>query len=250
MVLHHVAQGAVFVIIGPAVADADRFSDRDLHMVDGQIVPQRLEDGVAEAQGDQVLDRLLAEIVVDAEHLSLVKGVGHGVVDGAEALQIAPDRLLQHDAVVGPGQTGRLHRRDDTAVERRRHSQERGDRAIARQRLHRAQAFGVGGVHRQVIEPLGQARPTRLVPGAVGLGAGLHRLAHLGGILLGGFLRPGGADDLQLRRQKPVMIQKVERRQKHPHGQVAAAAEQDQSRHLEASLAEDRPAKRDRDQPE
>ncbi|MNI21492.1 hypothetical protein D3C73_750190 [compost metagenome] len=60
MVLHHVPQRAVFVVIRPAVADADRLTDRDLHMVDGQIVPQRFEDGVAEAQGDQVLHRLLA----------------------------------------------------------------------------------------------------------------------------------------------------------------------------------------------
>uniref|UniRef100_A0A0N4ZKZ0 Secreted protein n=1 Tax=Parastrongyloides trichosuri TaxID=131310 RepID=A0A0N4ZKZ0_PARTI len=232
MVLHHVAQRAVLVVIGPAVADADRFSDRDLHMVDGQIVPQRFEDGVAEAQGDQVLHRLLAEVVIDAEHLPFVKGVGHGVIDFEEALQVAADRLLQHDAIVLLGQTCRLHGRDDAAVERGRHRQEGGRLSLARPRLQRAQALGVGGVHRQIVEAGGQALPTGLVPGAVGLGAGPHRLAHLGDVLLGGFLRPGGADDLQLRRQEPVVIQEVERRQKHPHGQVAAAAEQDQSRHL------------------
>src|SRR5690606_4274236 len=76
------------------------------------------------------------------------------------------------------------------------------------------------------------ARPAGLVPGVVGIGAGLHRLAHLGDVVLGRLLRPGGPDDLEPLGQKAVMIQEVERRQKHPHGEVAAAAEQDQSRHL------------------
>ena len=39
----------------------------DLHVVDRQVVPERLEQGVGEAQRDQVLHRLLAEVVVDAE---------------------------------------------------------------------------------------------------------------------------------------------------------------------------------------
>ncbi|MNI21491.1 hypothetical protein D3C73_750180 [compost metagenome] len=170
--------------------------------------------------------------MVNAEHLSLVKGVGHGVVDFEEALQVAADRLLQHDAIVLLGQAGRLHGCDDAAVERGRHRQKGDGVPFAGPGLQRAQALGVGGVHRQVVEPGGQARPAGLVPGVVGLGAGLHRLAHLGDVVLGRLLRSGGADDLEPLGQKAVMIQEVERRQKHPHGEVAAAAEQDQIRRL------------------
>ena len=55
------------VVIGAAAFDAERFGDRDLHVVDMRVVPQRLEQGVGEAQRHQVLHRFLAEIVVDAE---------------------------------------------------------------------------------------------------------------------------------------------------------------------------------------
>ena len=49
VVLQHVPQSAVLVVVGPAVADALGLGHRDLHVVDGQVVPQRLEQGVGEA---------------------------------------------------------------------------------------------------------------------------------------------------------------------------------------------------------
>ena len=45
--------------------------DRDLDVVDELAVPDRLEDPVREAKGEHVLDRLLAEVVVDPEDLLL-----------------------------------------------------------------------------------------------------------------------------------------------------------------------------------
>ena len=38
-------------------------------------VPERLEDRVAEPQGQDVLDRLLAQVVVDPVHLALIEDV-------------------------------------------------------------------------------------------------------------------------------------------------------------------------------
>ena len=46
---------------------------RDLHVVDELPVPDRLEDAVAEAQDEHVLNRLLAEVVVDPEDLALLE---------------------------------------------------------------------------------------------------------------------------------------------------------------------------------
>ena len=57
-----------FVVIGAAPFDAERLGDGDLHVIDMRVVPQRLEQGVGEAQRHQVLHRLLAEIMVDAEN--------------------------------------------------------------------------------------------------------------------------------------------------------------------------------------
>ena len=71
VVLHHVAQCAALVVVPAAVADAERLADRDLHVVDVLVVPDRLEDRVGEPHHHQVLHRLLAEVMVDAEDLLL-----------------------------------------------------------------------------------------------------------------------------------------------------------------------------------
>ena len=73
MVRHHVAQRAGRVVELAALLDADRLGDRDLHVVDVVAVPQRLEEAVGEAEDQDVLHRLLAEIVIDAEDLLLAR---------------------------------------------------------------------------------------------------------------------------------------------------------------------------------
>ena len=73
MVLHHVAQRAGIVVEPLAALEADGLGDRDLDVVDIRRVPQRLEQHVGEAQRQQVLHRLLAEIMVDPEDALLGK---------------------------------------------------------------------------------------------------------------------------------------------------------------------------------
>src|SRR5690606_20041646 len=52
-----------------------------------------------EAQGDKVLDRLLPEIVVDAEGAVLAEMLADGVADRVVGLEALADRLLDDDAV-------------------------------------------------------------------------------------------------------------------------------------------------------
>ena len=73
VVLQHVAQRAGIVVVVGAVLDADRLGHGDLHVVDEVAVPQRLDQGVGEAEHQQVLHRLLAEVVIDAVDLLLVE---------------------------------------------------------------------------------------------------------------------------------------------------------------------------------
>jgi hypothetical protein len=77
MVLDHVAQRAGAVVEVAARAHAQALGQRDLDVGDALAAPQRLEQGVAEAQRHQVLHRGLAEVVVDAEGLRLGEHRAH-----------------------------------------------------------------------------------------------------------------------------------------------------------------------------
>jgi hypothetical protein len=100
--LDHVSQGTGVVVVAPAVFDADGLGHRDLHVVDVAPVPERLEEGVGEAQGQDVLHRLLAQIVVDAVDLRFHQQAGEGTVQGDGGRQIPAERLLENHAAAMP----------------------------------------------------------------------------------------------------------------------------------------------------
>ena len=123
MVLHHVAHGAVFVIIGPAFANALRLRDGNLHVVDGEIVPQGFEQTVGEPQGDQVLHRLLAEIVIDAEYSIFVERGSDRVIDDTRTRQVFADGLFHRHPRMIARQSGSQQALANGAIEARRHRQ-------------------------------------------------------------------------------------------------------------------------------
>ena len=73
MVLDDVAGCADAVVVASASADADILRHRDLDGVDVVCLPQGLKHGVREAHGHDVLDRFLAQIVVNAEDILLIE---------------------------------------------------------------------------------------------------------------------------------------------------------------------------------
>ncbi len=77
VVLDQIAQRAGAVVVVGARADAEVLGGGDLHAVDVVAVPQRLEHAVGEAERQHVLDRLLAQVVVDAVDLRLVEDPQH-----------------------------------------------------------------------------------------------------------------------------------------------------------------------------
>ena len=102
MILNHVANRAGGVVIGAAAAGhADLLGHRDLHRVDMPAVPERLEDAVAEPQGQDVLDCFLAEIVIDAVDLALVEDGRDFPVQGTGARKIAAERLFDDHPAPG-----------------------------------------------------------------------------------------------------------------------------------------------------
>ena len=74
MVLEHVPHDARFLVVLAPLLDADALRGGDLHVVHVLAVPERLEDRVGEPEHQEVLDRLLAQVVIDAVHLVLGEG--------------------------------------------------------------------------------------------------------------------------------------------------------------------------------
>ena len=98
MVLEHVPHHAGLLVIAGPVLDADGLGGGDLDVVHVLAVPHGLEDRVREAEDEDVLDGLLAEVVVDAEDLVLGEVLVHQPVQLPRRLQVAPERLFDHDA--------------------------------------------------------------------------------------------------------------------------------------------------------
>ena len=66
---HHVSKRADGLVEAGALAESERLRDVDLHVVDEVAIPDGLEEPVGKPEGEDVLRRLLAEEVIDAEDL-------------------------------------------------------------------------------------------------------------------------------------------------------------------------------------
>ena len=69
------------VVERTAFFDRERLGNVDLHMLDVFAVPDRLEQTVGEAKGEDVLGSLLAQEVIDAKDLVLGEDLVHGRVE-------------------------------------------------------------------------------------------------------------------------------------------------------------------------
>jgi hypothetical protein len=94
VILHHVAQGAGPIVIAAAMFHAHFFGDGDGHVVHITPVPDRLEQRIGKAERQDVLHRLFAQIMVDAEDLGFLKTRGEGAVQRQRRIQVVPDRFL------------------------------------------------------------------------------------------------------------------------------------------------------------
>ena len=97
VVLDDVAQRPSLLVVAAAAVDTGGLGDRDLDVVDHLSRPGPLDHRVREPEDKDVLHRLLAEVMVDAEDLRLVEDLAHDATELAGARQVVPDRLLQHD---------------------------------------------------------------------------------------------------------------------------------------------------------
>ena len=231
MVLHHVAQGATALVVAGPLLHSHRFCSGDLHVGDVVAVPDRLEDRVGEAQHQDVLHRLLAEIVVDAEDLVLLGTGLHHLVEGLGAGVVGAEGLLDHHpAALAVGQqAGGGEGAAAAAVEGRRHREIEGavaaGGALAVEVVEPfAQAHDrgrIGEVGRLVVERRSEAFPGL---GIAGDGGG-HRFGHAAAELL---IAPGAAGAAQhgeFTGQPPLAVELEQGGHQFAVGEVTAGPE-------------------------
>ena len=236
VVLHHVAQRARPLVVARARADPFLFRHRDLDVVDVLLIEKRFEDAVGEPEHQDVLDRFLTQIVIDAVDLPLVEDGGDRIVDRASRGQIASDRLLDDQ----PRERRRIGRPDEPR------GGEVLDRGYEHRRRHRQVIDAVAGqvtlvldgvevcaersVHRRVVEgPLVVEQRLRepLPVGVFGWTPGELGRAVFGEvpIRLVGERLTSDTHDRKAGRKQTVDVKVVERGQQLAMRKIAGAAE-------------------------
>jgi len=231
MVLEHVAQDAGLVVVTPAPSDIDCFHDADLHAFDIGPVPDWLEHGVGEAEEEDVLRGLFAQIMVDAVNLLFVQGSMQVVVQFLGAGEIVTEGLFDD------------HPPPAAAV---------GDHASLVQVFDGCQVLSWR--QRQIIEPVGRAifllfeevdeivivvgigqvagdvpqQPGELIPGRIVeclRSHLLHVFAQVVAKIIMAVFRPRKADDTRWLIQPFFTVQVIQRRHQLTPRQVAGAAQ-------------------------
>jgi len=95
---HHVAEGSRRLVESRPHCEPQSLWHVDLHMVDEVAVPDRLEQAIGKAEREDVLGRLLAEKVVDAENPVLGEDLVQAGIQVNGARQIGAERLLHDDS--------------------------------------------------------------------------------------------------------------------------------------------------------
>ena len=106
VVLDHVAQRADPVVVAGAALDTERLGHGDLDLVDVRGAQHRLDEPVREPEHEDVLHRLLAEEVVDAEDLVLAPVLVQLLVERERAVEVGAERLLDHEPPVAVALVG------------------------------------------------------------------------------------------------------------------------------------------------
>ena len=239
MILHHVAQRAAGLVVTRAGLDPEGFRRRDFDVVDVAAVPDRLEDGVGEAQHHDVLGRLLAEKMVDAIRVRLVEGAADDAVEVPRPGEVGAkgffdDRARPAAFRAGVVEAAFLEPGDDR-LELLRPSRkiEHAPSAEVVFLVEFVDAFGEGFVAVVVVElaaviekVLGEMVPEFLLDGLAGefLGGLLHFLAEH----VVGFVAPGETDDGHAGGQVAVGGEVVKGGDELAVGEVAGRAEDHQ----------------------
>ena len=220
MVLDDVAGGADAVVVAAAAAESDVLGHGDLHVVDVVGVPDRLVQLVGEPQRQDVLNGLLAQVVVDAEHRLLGEDAVDDAVEFSALCRSWPNGFSMTTRLQRP--SGLLASPDCLQLFAHHRERLRRDRQVERViaagaplGVQLVQRLGELLERRVVVEgalhepdPLGQPVPDLLAER--GAGMLLDRVVDDLREILVGPVPPGEPDERERRRQQPAVGQVVD----------------------------------------
>jgi hypothetical protein len=138
MVLHDVTHRSHRVVESTAILHPEVLGHGDLDGLDVLAVPDRLEEGVREAEVHDVLHRLLAEEVVDPEQTLLGKDRGQALVQLAGGVEIRAEGLLHDEPCAVARETCRCELLGHVPKHRGRRREVEGRRRPVLERLAQA----------------------------------------------------------------------------------------------------------------
>ena len=244
MVLHHVAQGAGGLVKSTTLLHAQFFGYRDLDVGNMFAPPKWLEQGVAKAQGEQVLHSRFAQVMVDPEDLLFAEGAAHCFIDGTVAGQIVAERLFQHDAGLGAVQTSLVQLLADGGKERRSgcHIHHHGIGLARRQRGRQAGIVSRSGqIDPDKFQQGGKARELFFIRAFRQLNLVKTR-ADQAAVLFGAEVVATNADDASVRWQRAMAKGLKQGGHQFAPGQVASATKQNKIKtHRQPGVGDFRP---------
>jgi hypothetical protein len=240
VILNHVAQSAGRFVIPAAMLDADLLGHGDLHVIGVPAIPDRLEERICEAECQDILRRLFAEIVIDAIELRFGEALGQSGIQLLGAGQIAAERFLDDDPCPFPvlRQPGGFDQAGHGADESRRDGQvenvlRRAVPGLLEPRepfTQQAIGLGSGEIGIDVGNVCCESVPFRFIkfrPARF-----LDPVAEIVAILVVAERFAIDADDGEALIEPGIFDEVIDRRDQLPPSQVAAGPEDDERRRL------------------
>ena len=223
VILNDVAQAAGAFVKRAAPFHAEILGQRDLHAGHAVAVPDRFEERIGKAEVEDIHDRLLPEIVVDAEDGIFRKHRQRDAIERPRRRQVASERLLDDDARL-VGQTRGTESFDHRSEQRGRDGEVMRRAPGIPQRLpKRRERVRVVVITAHIPEQGKQVVKSAPVIDPAGLPDAVRRpFAQLRQAPL----RGGNANHRHLENAAPC--HRVERRKNHLVGEVAGHAENNQ----------------------
>ncbi len=98
MVLSHVPQRSRVIVIPAALFHPDGFTERNLHVCDMFVVPERLKKRIRKTDDFDILNHFLPEVMVDAINFLFLKYLTDLLIQLFGRLQIVSERFFDHEA--------------------------------------------------------------------------------------------------------------------------------------------------------